>query len=91
MELTSAVRSVSCSSTINKKCNGSVSKEKSADREGCGSGNDGDDEEEYGTTTKKSVYTNNWQPQNGFGPPPGCSRPPLGPPSYRHVFCWIYF
>ena len=67
MELTSAVRSVSCGSTMNK-CNGSVmppgSSSASAmkallphkDKDGCGSGNDGDDEEEYGL--RKSVYKN---------------------------------
>ena len=65
MELTSAVRSVSCGSTMNK-CNGSVMPPGGSsvtkallphkDKDGCGSGNDGDDEEEYGL--KKSVYKN---------------------------------
>ncbi len=98
MELTSAVRSVSCSSTINKKCNGTASGTKdnaaSKERDGCGSGNDGDDEEEYGTTTSKNnlaasgikkstIYTNNWQQPPPPQPQNGCPPRPTGPPSYR--------
>ena len=91
MELTSAVRSVSCGSTINK-CNGSVPPSAMAsnsaskallphnkDKDGCGSGNDGDDEEEYGLH-KKNFYKNSMLGHGYMGPPPGSLQMP---PSYR--------
>jgi hypothetical protein len=104
MELTSAVRSVSCNSTINK-CNGNMGgtalvTTKSEKDGGCGSGNDGDDEEDYGGITMKNIYNNtiNWagHPPNGFihqqGLPMQAHQQPPGyrhPPPYRgaNVLC----
>ena len=67
MELTSAVRSVSCNSTINNKCNGELSGKENKTSDETGSGNDGDDEEEFtgshGTTKiGKPKTSNNQQP-----------------------------
>ena len=49
------------------------------DKDGCGSGNDGDDEEEYGLH-KKNFYKNSMLGHGYMGPPPGSLQMP---PSYR--------
>ena len=82
MELTSAVRSVSASN----KCNGTTKAlvpPIPKDKDGCGSGNDGDDEEDYhcGAGNKKNVVykSNHWNNGGSLGfLPPYRHPPPYG-------------
>ncbi len=74
MELTSAVRSVSSSN----KCNGTIASAAKPnailghckDKDGCGSGNDGDDEDDFPGQCKKqnALYVKN-SPFPGAAPP----------------------
>merc|ERR1719414_293052 len=95
MEMTSAVRSVSASA----KCNGVAAKtliQPPKDKDGCGSGNDGDDEEDYGLNglSKKNMYKNSW---NGGGrsflppyrhpPPYACPRSSVSAASTNPIMC----
>ena len=67
MELTSAVRSVSCNNGLKNGLNG-LKKPEAADEKDGGSGNDGDDEEDYGGLGGLKKYKN--QPPSYRQPPP---------------------
>ena len=65
------------------------------DKDGCGSGNDGDDEEDYGLNglSKKNMYKNSWNGGGSFlppyrhPPPYACPRSSVSAASTNPIMC----